>query len=183
MFSSKQAHLIGKIALIASLGALGACQTMSTERSVGTPAHSAAAVDQTTGEGVYFPAVSSFDTPEVRFGKMAGVGPQQRSVVVDQLNVAVATNAGTLPILVQAVGEDRATLTFTYMNADSAMTPYIARGILARLTSVSRFLPAVTEMGLSSEIDVYNMAAVLGFERIIVTDGRDFAHQANLRQN
>jgi hypothetical protein len=35
-------------------------------------------------------------------------------------------------------------------------------------------------MGLSREFDIYNMAAVLGFRRIIVTDGRDFSHQADL---
>lgn len=182
MISFRHVHPC-KLALIGLLGALGACQTVSTAGHADTSALSSATVDEKTGEGVYFPAITSTETPTVRFPKLAGVGPQQRSVVVDQLNVAVATNGGVFPIVVQAVGEDRATLALTYMHTDSAMTPYIARAILARLTSLVRFLPAVTELGVSSEIDVYNMASVLGFDQIIVSDGRGFAHSANLRQN
>lgn len=174
---------LGKIAMFASLAVLGACQTLSVAGQASPAAVGVTSVDERTGEGTYFPAVSSVETPEIRFARVAGVGVQQRNVVVDQLNLAVATNGGTLPIVVQAVGQDRSTLVFTYMNADSTMTPYIARGILARLSSLSRLLPVVNELGLSSEVDVYNVAVVLGFERIIVTDGRNFAHQANLDQN
>lgn len=52
--------------------------------------------------------------------------------------------------------------------------------MLARMTSVTRFLPEISEMGLSAEFDIYNMAAVLGFNRIVVTDGRKFSHKAEL---
>ena len=60
------------------------------------------------------------------------------------------------------------------------MTPYIARAMLARMTSVLRFAPAISEMGVSQELDVYSMAAILGFERIIVTNGRAFSYEAQL---
>lgn len=177
-FSNRKILL--NVALLALLGPLGACETMSAEAQPKKAALTAPAVSEKTGAGVYYPPPTSFEVPEVRVDELVGVGPQQRSLVVDQLNVAVASNGGLLPIVVQAVGEGRTTLVFTYLDADSTMTSYVARGILARLTSLSRFLPAITEFGLSREIDVYNLTALLGFERIIVTDGRSFAHEATL---
>lgn len=114
---------------------------------------------------------------------MAGVGPVERQFFIDQLNLAASTPGRTFPIVVQAVGENRETLVFLYLDADGPMTPYLARAILARLTSLTRSAPAISEMGLSNEFDIYNTAAVLGFAQIIVTDGRDFAHKADLRES
>ncbi len=180
MTTSKYARA-GRVALIASLGALGACENLPAAGKTATPALSASAINETTGAGKYYPQVSSVETPDIRFGKMAGIGPQERQFFIDQVNLAASTPGRTFPIVAQAVGENRETLVFVYLDADDTMTPYLALGILARLTSVTRFAPAIAEMGLSSEFDIYNMAAVLGFARIIVTDGRDFAHEASLR--
>lgn len=168
------------LVLIAALGTLGACETMPTAGQADTPVLT---IDDTTGEGKYYPPISSVETPNVRFGQMAGVGPQERQFFTDQINLAASTPGRSVPIVAQAVGENNNTLVFIYLDAEGSMTPYLARGILARLTSVTRFAPAISEMGISSEFDIYNMASVLGFARIIVTDGRDFAHEARLREN
>lgn len=133
------------------------------------------------GAGVFYPKPKSFETADIRFAAMEGVGPRQRLVFADQINLAASTPGRTIPIVAQAVGEDRATLVFMYLDSEEpGMTPYLARGVLARLTSITRVAPAITEMGLSSEFDIYNMAAVLGFERLVVTDGRAFSHEARL---
>lgn len=181
MMFSKLAGL-GKIALIASLSALCACQTLSTAKQVDAPALTAA-VDEATGAGRYYPPASSVEAPNILFEAMAGVGPKQRQFFADQINLAVSAPGRTVPIVAQAVGANNESLVFLYLGAEAPMTPYLARGLFARLTSITRAAPAITEMGLSSEFDVYNMAAVLGFGRIIVTDGRAFSHEANLQRN
>ena len=168
----------GRIALIVSIMALGACESLPIARSADAAALSA--LDARSGAGTYYPAVTSRDAPDVRFVRMAGVGPQQREFFVDQINIAAMTPGRTMAIVAQAIGEDRDTLVMLYLGDDGAMTPYLARGLLARMTSITRSAPAIAEMGLSSEFDIYNMAAMLGFRRIIVTDGRDFSHQADL---
>jgi hypothetical protein len=167
-----------RIVVIASIMALGACETLPTARRAGAAALSA--VDANSGAGTYYPAVTSRDAPDVRFVRMAGVGPQQRQFFVDQINLAAVTPGRTMAIVAQATGEDSDTLVLLYLGGEGAMTPYLARGLLARMTSITRAAPAIAEMGLSSEFDIYNMAAVLGFRRIIVTDGRDFSHEADL---
>jgi hypothetical protein len=133
------------------------------------------------GAGVFYPKPKSFETADIRFAAMEGVGPQQRQVFADQINLAASQPGRAVPIVAQAVGEGHETLVFMYLESEGAgMTPYLARGILARLTSITRIAPAITEMGLSNAFDIYNMAAVLGFERIVVTDGRAFSHEASL---
>lgn len=168
----------GRIALIVSIMALGACESLPLARNADAAAISA--VDARSGAGTYYPAVTSRDAPDIRFVRMAGVGPQQREFFVDQINIAAVTPGRTMSIVAQAIGEDRDTLVILYLGDEGEMTPYLARGLLARMTSVTRSAPAIAGMGLSSEFDIYNMAAVLGFRRIIVTDGRDFSHQADL---
>ncbi len=182
MSVSRQIHL-RPMAAIASLGALCACETLSAPAETEPAGSATVTIDEATGAGVFFPQATSVETPAIRFPPMEGVGKQQRGLFVDQLNLAATTQGRAIPIIVQAVGDGSETLVFLYLDAQGPMTPYLARGILARLTSITRFSPVISEMGLSGEIDVYNMAAVLGFKRIIVTDGRDFAHEANLAAN
>lgn len=158
-----------------------ACETAPTAMSsAADPAAVAAELHSSTGVGVYFPPITSSDSPQIRFSAMPGVGSEQRQFFADQINVAASSAERAVPVVVQAVGDDRKTLVFMPLGGQATATPYIARGILARMTSVSRFLPGISEMGLSQEFDIYNMGAVLGFERIVVTDGRDFSHEAIL---
>lgn len=180
--TSRKHTALTTIAMIASCGALGACAVPVTMHS-GVAGSVAAASDETTGAGLYYPPASSVETPDILLQQLPGVGPQQRQSFVDQVNLAVGTPGRSVPIVAQAVGANRETLVLLYVGGEGAMTPYLARGVLARLTAVTRSAPAIQAMGLSSEFDAYNMAAVLGFGRIVVTDGRAFAHQANLRQN
>lgn len=163
------------------IGALGACETVpsATEAAVAE----APLIDAATGAGIYFPPPTSFESPQVRFAQMGGVGANQRQLFVDQVNVAATNTGRSVPVVAQAVGSENHTLVLIYLTAENDMTPYLARGILARLTSIARFAPAIAEMGLTAEFDIYNMAAVMGFERIVVSDGRSFAHQANLTGN
>jgi hypothetical protein len=162
-----------------SLAAAFAISPLNAEVA-GAQSRNPKGVDVQTGAGIYFPAIASTDNPEIRFSPMANSGPQQRQTFVDQINLAAIGAEQPLPIIFQAVGADRKTLVVTNIETDEPMTAYIARAMLARITSVTRFLPAIQEMGLSSEFDIYNMGAVLGFERIVVTDGRRFAHEAQL---
>ena len=137
-------------------------------------------VDEITGAGIYYPPATSFEIPQIRFERMAGVGEQQRQVFVDQINLAASTPGRTVPIVAQAVGHDRGSLVFMYVQNETGITSYLARGLLARLTSITRSAPLIMDMDLSTEFDIYNAAAVLGFERIVVTDGRHFSHEVKL---
>ncbi|MEO0608156.1 MAG: hypothetical protein AAFY82_07975 [Pseudomonadota bacterium] len=173
----------GKVIALSLLatGLVSACETSpmaSDTNLVGAGALTEA--DAATGEGIYYPKVTLSDQPEIRFGPILGAGPQERQFFVDQINRAATTSERDIALVVQAVGTENQTLLFMPLNRDGSPTPYIAKAMLARMTSVLRFAPAITEMGISQEMDVYNMAAILGFDRIVVTDGRAFSYQADV---
>jgi hypothetical protein len=56
-------------------------------------------------------------------------------------------------------------------------TIYRARAVLANMTAAARMLPAFQEMGVQDWFTFLDLAHMLGFKKITISDGRDFAHQ------
>lgn len=56
-------------------------------------------------------------------------------------------------------------------------TIYRARAIFANMTASARLLPAFKDMGVEDWFTFFDLAKMLGFKKITITDGRDFAHQ------
>lgn len=164
------------LATSAALGLASACQSAPMP-----PASSAEViVDAQSGEGWFYPPVKATEVRPVRFGMMSGAGPAQRQYFTDRVNMETSGRGLTAPLVVQSVGEEHDVLVLMVSGFHEPLTPYISRGLLARMTSVVRFTPTITEMGLSQELDVYDVASVLGFKQIVVTDGRSAAFATDL---
>ena len=56
-------------------------------------------------------------------------------------------------------------------------TLYRARAIFANLTAVARVMPLFRELGVEEWFTFFDLAKLLGFEQLTISDGRDFAHQ------
>ena len=56
-------------------------------------------------------------------------------------------------------------------------TIYRARAVLANMTAAARMLPAFQELGAQSRLTFLDLAHMLGFKKITISNGRDFAHQ------
>ena len=56
-------------------------------------------------------------------------------------------------------------------------TIYRARAVLANLTAAARLLPAFQDMDAQTNLTFFDLAKMLGFEKITITNGRDFAYQ------
>ncbi len=48
------------------------------------------------------------------------------------------------------------------------------------MTAAARMLPAFQDMGAQTELTFFELAKMLGFEKITITNGRDFAYQVIL---
>ena len=59
-------------------------------------------------------------------------------------------------------------------------TIYRARAVLANMTAAARLLPAFQDLDVQAYLPFFDLAKMLGFERITITDGRDFAYQVIL---
>ncbi len=60
-------------------------------------------------------------------------------------------------------------------------TIYRARAIFAQMTAVSRLLPVFSELGVEDYYTFFDLAKMLGFEQITISNGRDFAHQITIK--
>ena len=60
-------------------------------------------------------------------------------------------------------------------------TLYRARAIFAQMTAVSRLLPIFAELGVEDYYTFFDLAKMLGFEQITISNGRAFAHQVEIR--
>jgi hypothetical protein len=60
-------------------------------------------------------------------------------------------------------------------------TLYRARAIFAQMTAVARLLPVFTELGVDDLYTFFDLAKMLGFEQITISNGREFAHQISIK--
>ena len=56
-------------------------------------------------------------------------------------------------------------------------TIYRARALLAAMTAQARATPIFTELEAESTFTFFDMAVLLGFKQITISDGQSFAHQ------
>ncbi len=59
-------------------------------------------------------------------------------------------------------------------------TIYRARAILANMTAAARMLPAFQNADVQTDLTFFDLAKMLGFKKITITNGRDFAYQVIL---
>lgn len=56
-------------------------------------------------------------------------------------------------------------------------TIYRARAIFAQMTAVARLLPVFSQLGVEDYYTFFDLAKMMGFEQITISNGREFAHQ------
>ncbi len=56
-----------------------------------------------------------------------------------------------------------------------------ARAVFANLTAVARVTPIFQEYGIEDYFTFFDLAKMLGFVQITISNGRDFAHQVTLQ--
>ncbi len=59
-------------------------------------------------------------------------------------------------------------------------TLFRARAVFANLTAVSRGMPIMQELGVQDWFTFFDLARMLGFAQITISNGREFAHQVIL---
>ena len=62
-------------------------------------------------------------------------------------------------------------------------TLYQARALLAMMTAQARQTPIFREHKVQTVFTFFDLANMLGFERITVSDGKSFAHQIRIQQD
>ncbi|WP_119166446.1 molybdopterin-guanine dinucleotide biosynthesis protein A [Algihabitans albus] len=130
--------------------------------------------------GYYYPHPQTYETFVSRGRPLPQASRQMRVGFV----VGYTTSQLELPyppeFVLYAKGAEAQKLIIASLDDDRMNTLYRARAVLAMMTAVARTMPIFVENGVEDSFTFFDLAKLLGFEQITVTDGRDFAHQVTL---
>jgi hypothetical protein len=147
--------------------------------SVALGAHSVVAQDAVDRhEGYYYPETASQETYVAR----AVTLPQATRIGFVTGMTAQQLKAPFPPqFAIFAKGDEAQKLIIVALNDTAIGTVYRARALLAQLTAQVRTTQFFQELGVADFFTFFDMAKIMGFEQITISDGDRFSHQVLIR--
>ena len=132
-------------------------------------------------EGFYYPKPATTETYEARSFTLPESSRKARIAFVT--GITSEQNKAPYPptAAIFAKGSEAEKLIIVALTDGRIDTIYRARAIFAQMTAVARLLPVFSELGVEDYFTFFDLAKMLGFEQITISNGRDFAHQILIR--
>ncbi|MEO0819456.1 MAG: hypothetical protein AAF074_03425 [Pseudomonadota bacterium] len=131
-------------------------------------------------EGYYYPPITS----EERFSRtLTGVPPAARPVRVGfvvQITKAQLEAPETPRFVIFAKGKEAEHMIIVALDDEVFRTLYRARAVLAQLTSNARGTDFFKQSGIQNVATWFDLAKLLGFEDIVISDGDSWSHRVIL---
>jgi hypothetical protein len=131
-------------------------------------------------EGYYYPKLTSREIYKARTKVMPKSDRHSRLLFISALTRDQANAAYSPRYAIFAKGDDAEKLIIVGLDDSSFATIYRARAVMAALSSLARLTPLFKDADLEDELTFYDLAKLLGFKEINVSDGRKFAHRVTL---
>ncbi len=151
---------------IAIAAALGALVSLAGPASA-DDRHAGYYYPQPQSSEVYYPRATPL--PEAnrdrRLGFVTGITTAQLRAPYPPTHVLYAKGAESEKLVIVALQDG-------YID-----TIYRARALLAAMTAQARATPIFTELEVESTCTFFDLAVLLGFKQITISDGQSFAHQ------
>lgn len=169
-----------------------ACVALCGLTAVAQPAASSEAellkvreIQQRLGEerhsDYYYPAPKSFETYDARARALPDSDRDRRIGFIVAFNRELAGDPYPQRFAIFAKGSEAEKLIIVGLEDQAFSTLFRARGVLATLTSRARASPFFTELGVENLFTFFDLAKLLGFTQVTVSDGRDWAHRVWLK--
>jgi len=130
--------------------------------------------------GYYYPDITSSETYRARAEIAPGSERNRRIGFV----VAHAARERSRPYppryVLFAKGSEAEKLIVVALDDEVMATIYRARAVLAQLTAEARASELFRNLAVEDWYTFFDLARLLGFEEIVVSDGRDYAHRVIL---
>lgn len=130
--------------------------------------------------GYYYGTLTSKETYVARATPSPDANRAHRVAFVTGLEVEVAKRGHPIPYAIFAKGAEAQKLIIVALMDGPMDTLFRARGVLANLTAQARLTPLLRENNVSDWFTFFDLARVLGFEQITVSDGKSWTHQITL---
>lgn len=127
--------------------------------------------------GYYYPTPASTETYVARAQTLQEADRSLRIGFVTGITNQILQQPYPPTAAIFAKGAEGQKLIIVALEDGRIDTLYRARAIFANMTAVARVMPLFRELGVEGWFTFFDLAKLLGFEQITITDGRDFAHQ------
>ena len=127
--------------------------------------------------GYYYPKPNSVHVYTARARALPDMSRQRRIAFV----ISIATDALSKPYAPTysffAKGDEAEKLIIVSNQAGRLDTVYRARALLGTMTSIARTMPIFREYQVEDWFTFLDLAKMMGFEKVTLSDGDTFAHQ------
>ncbi len=127
--------------------------------------------------GYYYPEPATQEVYEARSERLPNADRATRIGFVTGIAKHIAEQPYPAQAAMFAKGTEAEKLIIVALVDGRIDTIYRARAVLANMTAAARMLPAFQEMGVQDYFTFLDLAHMLGFKKITISNGRDFAHQ------
>ena len=131
--------------------------------------------------GYYYPEPGAVEVYEARAGTLPQAGRTLRIAFVTGITNQNANHPYPPQAAIFAKGDQAEKLIIVALVDGRIDTLFRARAEFANMTAAARVLPAFQEMGVQDHFTFFDLAKMLGFEQITISNGRDFAHQVLIK--
>lgn len=141
----------------------------------------AQASEEHSHEGYYYPKVTSTEVYKSEAAVEAGATRATRLAFIVGYTAQQLSRAYAPRIAMFAKGDDAEKLIIVALDDGVMRTLFRARAVLAQMTAVARSTTMFNDLGVADSYTFFDLAKMLGFTEITVSDGVTYAHQITLK--
>ena len=167
-----------QLALVAL--ALTACQATASATLPPQAATGTKAASGDRHQGYYYPPPSSRESYQVRAAALDKSSRQMRIGFVTALGRQQVERPYAPRYAIFAKGGEADKMIIVSLQRGYLDTIYQGRALLAQLTAIARASPLFQQIGVQDYFTFFDLAGLLGFRRITISDGDSYAHQITL---
>lgn len=136
-----------------------------------------AASAQDRHAGYYYPEPGSEETYTARARTLPESDRDRRLGFVIGFMGELAKDPAPLRFAIFAKGGEAEKLIIVAFDDQIFATLFRARAVLATLTSLVRASPLFAELGVQNLFTFFDLAKLIGFEQVTISDGREWSHR------
>jgi len=145
--------------------------------ALGAPPQSAAQVDRHAG--YYYPAPTS-EVYISRARPLPDADRARRIAFITGITGEQLSRPHPPQYAIFAKGASAEKMIIVALNDGAIASLYQGRALLAQLTAIARTTPFFRDMAVEDYFTFFDLAKLLGFTRITISDGKSYAHRIEL---
>jgi len=163
--------------LIALLVLLPVAASAASDEPAGAVSNGA----ESRHEGYYYPKITSREVYKARTKVLAKMNRHERLLFVSATTQQQGSASYAPRYVVFAKGDEAEKLIIVGLDDQTLGTIYRSRALLAALSSLARLTPLLRDADLEDTLTFYDLAKLLGFTQITISDGRSRSHRVVLQ--